>query len=87
MNTTKKAAGKRPAKKTTRVGDVIERTYKGKQLRVKVTKDGFRYGRKTYPSLTAAALEITGAKSISGPYFFNLAMPGTAAKGEKGKSK
>ena len=67
--TTKKAK----AEATVKVGDVIERTYKGKQLRVKVTKDGFKFRGKAYRSLTAIALEVTGARSISGPYFFRNA--------------
>ena len=35
-------------------------------------KDGFRFRGKTYSSLTAVARKVTGAKSISGPFFFGL---------------
>ena len=68
MSAKKKAAKKRP-----KPGSVIERTYKRKKLTVQVTANGFRYRGKEYASLTAVALAITGAKSISGPYFFRNA--------------
>ena len=54
-------------------GSTIEREYRGKTYSVKATDDGFTCDGKTYSSLTALAMEITGAASISGPRFFGLA--------------
>ena len=56
-------------------GNTIDRKYKGKDLSVKVLEAGFEFEGTQYPSLTALALKITGAKAISGPRFFNLVEP------------
>lgn len=53
------------------VGSVIEREYKGKMLKVTVLEDGFRYGGKSYTSLSALAKEITG-QIWNGIRFFGL---------------
>jgi len=72
--TTKRKAA--PAKAT---GDVIEKTFKGKTVRVTRDADGFHYDGKVWRPLTAIALAATGYKAISGPAFFGL-----AKKAEKG---
>jgi len=54
------------------VGEKLIRVYKGKTYEVEVLKDGFQFKGKTYPSLTATAMAITGYKAISGPVFFRL---------------
>jgi hypothetical protein len=64
------------------IGSTIEKTFKGKKIRVEVTADGFRCENKTWSSLTALALHLTGYKAISGPAFFGLAKPATP-KGTK----
>ena len=56
-------------------GTTLTRTFKGKEIKVQVTKDGFVHDGKTYRSLTALALVITGYKAVSGPRFFGLAHP------------
>lgn len=85
--TTKKAATKRKVTKrktkTTQApkpGSKIEKTFKGKKITVQVTEDGFRYGGKTFASLTALAMHITGYKAVSGPRFFGLVEPKGGAK-------
>ena len=50
----------------------VTREFKGRQITVKVTADGFTYAGKTYQSLTALAIHITGYKAVSGPRFFGL---------------
>ena len=72
----KKSAGKKGRPTELAPGTVIERTFKGTTHKVQVTADGYLYNRKSYASLTAVALAITGYKAISGPRFF-----GTDAKG------
>ena len=61
------------ANQTLKTGFVLVRAYKGKKHRVTVTDDGFRYGRKTYRSLTAVAKHLTSAKTINGPRWFDNA--------------
>ena len=61
-------------------GSVITREYKGKTLEVKVLDQGFEYEGTQFPSLTALALKITGAKAIGGPAFFKLTQPKAEAK-------
>ena len=56
-------------------GTTFTREYKGKSLQVKVLEAGFQFEGEQFPSLTALALKITGAKAISGPRFFNLDQP------------
>ena len=54
-------------------GSVIEKTYKGKTLKVEVREVDFRYDGKEWSSLTAIAMAVTGARSINGPLFFGIA--------------
>ncbi|WP_265587873.1 DUF2924 domain-containing protein [Sphingomicrobium arenosum] len=53
------------------VGTVLERSWKGALVRVEVAEEGFRYGGRTYSSLSRIAQEITGTR-WSGPRFFGL---------------
>ena len=57
-----------------RPGVVFEREYKGKSYSLRVAdEDGglvYRIGSKKYESLTAAAKDVTGYASISGPAFW-----------------
>jgi hypothetical protein len=53
-------------------GTVLTRTFKGKELRLTVLDEGFRFEGTTYRSLTAAALRATGYPAISGPHFWKL---------------
>ena len=62
-----------------KVGGVIEKTYLGKAIKVTVVADGFKFGGKTYPSLTAAAKAVRGTdQEVNGWKFFGLVK--TAAK-------
>ena len=70
MATKKKSAGKRGRPTALTPGQVLERTFKGKALKLKVTEDGFVLDRKSYKSLTAAAKAATGYASISGTRFW-----------------
>ena len=58
------------AKTELKTGTVLVRTYKGKNHRVTVTENGFKYGRTSYRSLTAIAKHLTGAKTINGRRWF-----------------
>lgn len=49
----------------------IKRKYKGREIVVKVTKDGFEYDGESYRSLTAVAKAVTG-KHWNGFHFFGL---------------
>ncbi len=75
---TKKVAAEKPRQravsnpKLPAIGEKLVRVYKGKTYEVEVLKDGFQFKGKTYPSLTATAMAITGYKAISGPVFFRL---------------
>ena len=60
---------------------MIEKTYKGKTLKVEVLEVGFRFERKEWRSLTAIAMAVTGAKSINGPLFFGIAKRASKATG------
>jgi len=54
-----------------RPGAVLQRAWRGQQVRVEVTGDGFVYGDEKFDSLTAVAKKITG-QHWSGPRFFGL---------------
>jgi hypothetical protein len=56
-------------------GTVITRRYKGRELRLTVLDEGFRFEGETYRSLTATALKATGYPAISGPHFWKLTAP------------
>ena len=58
-------------------GTTITRTFKGRELRVEVLDEGFRWDGKEFRSLTAVALAITGYPACSGPHFFGLDRPAT----------
>ena len=58
-------------------GTTITRTYKGRELRVEVLDEGFRWDGNEFRSLTAVALAITGYPACSGPHFFGLDRPAT----------
>lgn len=75
-----KAAPKPSTKQTERdprlpaVGTTLIREFKGQQIKVKVTADGFEYDGQTFKSISACARHITGYM-ISGPVFFKLVEP------------
>ena len=52
-------------------GNIVERQYKGKMIRVIVLKDGFEYEGRRYKSLTAIAKEVSGSH-CNGFLFFRL---------------
>ncbi len=53
-------------------GTTVVRPYKGRDIKVAVLEDGFRWEGKAYRSLSALASAITGAKSINGFFWFRL---------------
>jgi hypothetical protein len=56
------------------VGTTLEREFKGKTIKVKITAEGFEYDGTTFKSISACARHITGYM-ISGPVFFRLVEP------------
>ena len=52
-------------------GNIVERQYKGKMIRVIVLHDGFEYEGLRYKSLTAIAKEVSGSH-CNGFLFFRL---------------
>jgi hypothetical protein len=56
------------------IGSVMKRQFKGKEISVKVTADGFEYDGTTFKSISACARHIVGYM-ISGPVFFKLVEP------------
>jgi hypothetical protein len=63
------------------IGQTLEREFKGKTVKVKVTADGFEHDGQTFKSISACARHITGYM-ISGPVFFRLVEPKRAAAKE-----
>lgn len=63
------------------VGTTLTRSFKGKDIVVMVTADGFEYGGQTFASISAVARHITGYM-ISGPVFFKLVESKAATKPE-----
>ncbi|WP_340588934.1 DUF2924 domain-containing protein [Erythrobacter alti] len=53
------------------LGAVLTRNWKGREVKVMVEADGFRWDGKLYPSLSAAATAIAGSR-WNGPRFFGL---------------
>lgn len=53
------------------VGARLTRHWKGREVTVVVEEQGFRWGDEMYPSLSAAATAIAGAR-WNGPRFFGL---------------
>lgn len=69
-------------------GTTITRTFKGRELRLTVLDEGFRFEGETYRSLTATALKATGYPAISGPHFWKLdAVPAATPKRVPKKGK
>lgn len=56
---------------TADAGTVLMREWKGRKHRIMVMSDGFAWNGKTYRSLSAVALAITGTR-WNGPRFFGL---------------
>ena len=52
-------------------GNIVERQYKGKMIRVIVLQNGFEYEGQRYKSLTAIAKEVSGSH-CNGFLFFRL---------------
>jgi hypothetical protein len=52
-------------------GTAIDRTYKGRKIRVLVQADGFEFDGRRFKSLSAVAKEITGSH-VNGFRFFGL---------------
>lgn len=68
-------------------GTTITRKFKGKELRLTVLDEGFRFEGTVYRSLTSAALHATGYPAVSGPRFWKTdgraATPKRSAKRTK----
>jgi hypothetical protein len=60
-------------------GTTLVRPYKGREYRVEVLEDGFRYDGTEYRSLSALASHITGFASVNGVLWFGLAKRPTPA--------
>lgn len=52
-------------------GAVLTRNWKGREVKVTVEEEGFRWGDQLFPSLSAAATAIAGSR-WNGPRFFGL---------------
>lgn len=52
-------------------GAVLTRSWKGREVKVTVEAEGFRWEDKLFPSLSAAATAIAGSR-WNGPRFFGL---------------
>ncbi len=68
-------------------GGLLKRSYKGKEIEVKVLTNTFVYKDKEYSSLSAVAKAITGYKAISGQVFFGLWKSQAESKPHKKKAK
>ncbi|NKB54563.1 MAG: DUF2924 domain-containing protein [Rhizobiaceae bacterium] len=55
-------------------GVILRREWKGRNVEVVVEQNGFRWGGKTFVSLSAAATAIAGSR-WNGPRFFGLRQP------------
>jgi hypothetical protein len=66
-------------------GTVLVRPYKGKDYKVTVLEEGFRYDGREFRSLSALASEITGAASING--FLWMRLTGGQAATSKSEPK
>lgn len=53
------------------VGARLTRIWDGREIEVVVEEQGFRWGERTFPSLSAAATAIAGSR-WNGPRFFGL---------------
>jgi len=72
-----------PAPRRVKTGARLVREWHGRTHVVGVVDGGFEYEGKIYPSLTAIAVEITGAR-WSGPRFFGLVRRKGAKESEHG---
>jgi hypothetical protein len=63
------------------IGTTLKRQFKGQDIAVKVTADGFQYEGQTFKSISACARHICGYM-VSGPVFFKLVEPKAATKPE-----
>lgn len=54
------------------LGTTFKKEYKGKNVVVKVTKDGYVYNGKAYRSINQAVKAITKGKPVSATVFFGL---------------
>jgi Protein of unknown function (DUF2924) len=61
----------RPEGRQLGVGAVLSRQWKGREVKVVVEEEGFRWDSELYPSLSAAATAIAGSR-WNGPRFFGL---------------
>ena len=52
-------------------GAMLTRNWKGREIRVTVEEEGFRWNDRLFPSLSAAATAIAGSR-WNGPRFFGL---------------
>jgi hypothetical protein len=55
-----------------KVGAILTRQYKGREIRILVREEGFEYEGILYPSLSKLASFICGQKAINGLAFFHL---------------
>lgn len=66
------------------VGQVIVKTYKGRELRVIRLTDRFEFEGRDYPSLSKIAREVIGGAQVNGFAFFGLTKPAAATEAVKG---
>lgn len=59
-----------PFVRTLSTKNLNQEPFKGKEIKVSVTEDGFRWNGENFKSLTALARAVTKYPSISGPAFF-----------------
>jgi hypothetical protein len=64
------------------IGTTLKRSFKGQDIAVKVTAEGFQYDGQTFKSISACARHICGYM-VSGPVFFRLVEPKRVAKAAK----
>lgn len=53
-------------------GTILERKYKGQELKVTVNEGDFTYNGQTFKSLSKLAAEVCGQKAVNGFAFFDL---------------
>lgn len=71
-------------KRLPKAGEVITSQYKGKEIKVTVLGDGFRYANKNYPSLSACAKAVRGnSQEVNGWKFFGLTKEPAPSKNGK----
>ncbi len=63
-------------------GTVLKRVYKGKELKIEVLEDGFRFEGETYSSLSALAAKANRQASINGELWAGLTKRPTPAATE-----